>query len=146
MKLWRDLSKVTKARYKRQGTTPQAYNAWQKKTPKQRAKILAKAPPDVKSGPAAISHAGRTRRAIRAAASSGITPSRRDALADRVTRWFPAKADRERVRQHIGMMTAAEFTEAESASMMDWRSRATRMFARRYIPQTDETISLYFYH
>lgn len=41
-KLWSGLSDVTKRKYRKQGVTPQRYNAWEAKTPRKRKNLARK--------------------------------------------------------------------------------------------------------
>jgi hypothetical protein len=143
-RLWRDLSKATKDRYRRSGVTPSAYNAWQRKTPEQRRAIRL-AFPDTSSGPAAVSARGRQRRENR-------TSALRERAAENMIRvLFPAtstgqlkhRPNEDKIRERVGVMDRDELLVASVADLDTIRDLASNQVGWR--PMDGQTINPFWY-
>ena len=140
-KFWRDLSATTKARYRREGVTPSAYNAWQRKTPVERAKLKAKYPDG--SGPAAISkksHDSKDRRASRWSTRRELEDY---AINNIMAVLYPYETLKHQpnlpnVRRRVGHMTDNELLIAKTANRDTIRAMASTQIG--YRPTDDEGI------
>lgn len=130
-RLWSSLAKRTKAKYTKQGVTPQRYNAWNKKTKEQKRALKAKgvdrsgflglppkAPP---AGPAS-----------RTAPNAGLVATRAThmLLDDGRPAWAAT------ILRNALRMTPAELRKAHTISADQWAT-----FARKQVPE-----NVWFYH
>jgi hypothetical protein len=140
-RLWRDLSPVTKKRYKAQGVTPSAYNAWNRKTPAQRAALKAEFPN--LTGPAAISEKGRRRRTIIGDSFNTLkeraTRNMIDVLSANASRLRPnhqamGPSQERRIRERINVMDRRELLLASTADLDLIRRLASEQEGFRPLP------------